>query len=62
MISTKLTGSTGDIGLGDAAARLIHATGLDKLAQVYTHLTGRPCNCGARQEALNKAFPYKIKP
>ncbi|OHD24019.1 MAG: hypothetical protein A2Y38_26210 [Spirochaetes bacterium GWB1_59_5] len=48
-------------GLGDTVAHLLHATGADKLAEAYTHLTGRPCNCGARQDALNKLVPYKDK-
>lgn len=45
-------------GLGDTTARLIHSTGLDKLAEAYTAVTGKPCNCQKRQEALNKLFPY----
>ena len=46
-------------GLGDTVAHLAHAVGADKVAELYTHVTGHPCNCGARQDALNKAFPYK---
>jgi len=48
-----------DQGLGDTVARVIHSTGLDKLATIYTQVTGKPCNCGARQEVLNALFPYK---
>ena len=47
-------------GLGDSIAKITHATGLDKLAHLYTHLTGKPCHCSERQEALNKLIPYGI--
>lgn len=43
--------------LGDAAAGVIQATGLDKLAEGYTRITGRDCGCKARQEWLNRWFP-----
>ena len=48
-------------GLGDTIAKITHATGLDKLAEMYTQITGRPCGCAERQEALNKLFPYGVK-
>ncbi len=48
-------------GLGDTVAKITHATGLDKLAQLYTQVTGKPCGCTSRQEALNKLVPYGIK-
>lgn len=48
-------------GLGDTVAKITHATGLDKLADLYTHVTGKPCGCSERQEALNKLLPYGIK-
>lgn len=47
-------------GLGDTIAKITHATGLDKLAEVYTQVTGKPCGCASRQEALNKLVPYGI--
>ena len=46
-------------GLGDTIAAITHATGLDKLAEAYTSITGKPCNCKTRQEALNKLLPYR---
>jgi hypothetical protein len=46
-------------GLGDTIAAITNATALDKLAQAYTAITGKPCNCKTRQEALNKLMPYK---
>jgi hypothetical protein len=48
-------------GLGDTVAHFAHATGIDKVAEAIAHLTGKPCNCGARQEALNQRFPYEDK-
>jgi hypothetical protein len=47
-------------GLGDTIAKITHATGLDKLAELYTQLTGKDCGCKNRQEALNKLVPYGI--
>lgn len=47
-------------GLGDTIAKVTHATGLDKLAELYTQVTGKPCGCASRQEALNKLVPYGI--
>jgi hypothetical protein len=48
-------------GLGDTIAKITHATGLDKLSNLYTQITGKPCGCAGRQEALNKLIPYGIK-
>ena len=48
-------------GLGDTIANITHATGLDKLATLYTQVTGKPCGCQSRQEALNKLIPYGVK-
>jgi hypothetical protein len=48
-------------GLGDTIYKITHATGLNKLAEMYTKVTGQPCGCSNRQEALNKLVPYGIK-
>lgn len=48
-------------GLGDTVAKITKATGLDKLSEIYTEITGKPCGCAKRQEALNKLFPYNIR-
>ena len=45
-------------GLGDTVAKITKATGLDRLSEIYTSITGKPCGCAERQEALNKLFPY----
>ena len=48
-------------GAGDTIAKVTHATGLDKLSELYTKITGKPCGCKDRQEALNKLVPYGVK-
>jgi hypothetical protein len=45
------------MALGDLVAEFTSFTGLDRLAGLYTDVTGKECGCSARQEALNKAFP-----
>jgi hypothetical protein len=54
------TGLRAGIGmpLGDAVAAVTHATGLDRLADVYTQVTGRDCGCEARRQLLNQLFPF----
>jgi hypothetical protein len=49
-------------GLGDTIAKITHATGLDKLSELYTQVTGKDCGCASRQEALNKLVPYGANP
>lgn len=50
-------------GLGDTVAKITHTEvlglSLADLAKLYTKLTGKPCGCKQRQEALNKLFPYE---
>jgi hypothetical protein len=47
-------------GLGDSIAKFTKATGLHSLAQIGARAVGKKdCGCKKRQEALNKAFPYK---
>ena len=48
-------------GFGDTVANTLHTLGIDKLSQMYEEMTGKPCNCKSRQEALNKLIPYKTK-
>jgi len=52
---------TRSVGLGDTVAKITHATGLVKLAELYTQITGKDCGCKSRQEFLNKLFPYGVK-
>lgn len=49
--------------LGDSVASLTHFTGLDRLTNLYTQLTGLDCGCKARQEKLNMLVPnFSISP
>ena len=49
-------------GLGDTIAKFTHATGIHSLAQIGAKAIGKKdCGCKKRQQALNKAFPYKTK-
>ena len=49
-------------GLGDTIAKFTHATGIHNLAQIGAKAMGKKdCGCKKRQQALNKAFPYKTK-
>jgi hypothetical protein len=45
------------LGMGDVVAQVTESTGMDKLAQVYEQVTGKPCGCDERREMLNKLFP-----
>lgn len=44
-------------GLGDYVTDFTHATGLNKVAELYTEITGEPCGCEERQEMLNNLVP-----
>ena len=43
----------GSRGLGDDVTRVLKKTKLDRLVKK------KPCKCGKRRKALNKAFPRK---
>ena len=43
--------------LGDTVADFTHDTGIDRLSDLYTRLTGKDCGCKARQAWLNQMFP-----
>jgi hypothetical protein len=46
-------------GLGDTIAKVTHATHLDKLAKLYTKITGKDCGCWQRQIKANERVPYE---
>ena len=47
-------------GLGDSLAKFTQRTGIHSLAQMGAKAMGKKdCGCKKRQQALNKAFPYK---
>ena len=45
-------------GLGDTIAKLTEATGIKKVVDTVSKVTKKPCNCGKRQDTLNRLFPY----
>ncbi|MDW7643457.1 MAG: hypothetical protein SCI25_00280 [Desulfuromonadales bacterium] len=57
--TTVTAAPAGQRGLGDTVAAITQATGLDKLAHLYTRVTGKDCGCKRRQALLNKLVPYR---
>lgn len=57
--TTVTAAPAGQRGLGDTVAAITQATGLDKLAHLYTKVTGKDCGCKRRQALLNKLVPYR---
>lgn len=51
------TGLRAGVGLGDVVEDLAHRTGLNKLAELYTDVTGQPCGCEQRKAFLNRLVP-----
>jgi hypothetical protein len=45
-------------GLGDVIAKVTHYTGIAAVANAVSTVTGQPCGCGQRQEAMNNAMPF----
>ena len=48
-----------DKGLGDTIERFTTATGIKKVVETASKMTGEPCGCGERKDTLNRMFPYK---
>lgn len=48
-------------GLGDTVEKITTATGIKKTVDTISKITGKPCDCKKRKEALNKMFPYNNK-
>ena len=47
-------------GFGDTIAKVTHATGLDKAADVIAKAMGKDdCGCNKRRKTLNEILPYK---
>ena len=47
-------------GLGDTVEKFTKATGIKSLTEIAMGAVGKKdCGCKKRQQALNKAFPYK---
>jgi hypothetical protein len=45
-------------GIGDSIERITKATGIKKVVDKISEVTGIDCGCEERKEALNKMFPY----
>ena len=45
-------------GLGDSIEKFTKATGIKKVVDTVSKVTKKPCNCGKRQNTLNRLFPY----
>ena len=45
-------------GLGDTVAKITKATGIKKVVDKVSKVTGKDCGCSKRQDTLNRLFPY----
>jgi len=48
-------------GLGDSIEKFTKATGIKHVVDSVSSGLNIPCGCEARQNALNKIVPYKMK-
>ena len=46
-------------GLGDTIEAITESTGIKKVVDIISDLTGIDCGCDERKVILNKLFPYK---
>ena len=46
-------------GLGDSIEKITTATGVKKVVEKISAVTGKECGCKKRRDFLNKKFPYK---
>ena len=46
-------------GLGDTIKKITKATGIKKVVDTVSKITGKVCGCEDRKNFLNKKFPYK---
>jgi hypothetical protein len=45
-------------GLGDTIEKITTATGIKKVVDTVSKVTGKPCGCKERRDSLNRKFPY----
>ena len=45
-------------GLGDSIEKITKATGIKKVVEAVSKVTGKDCGCGKRKDNLNRLFPY----
>ena len=48
-------------GLGDSIEKFTKATGIKAIVEKVSEVTGEPCGCSDRRDALNRMFPYDKK-
>jgi len=48
-------------GLGDSIEKITKATGIKKVVDTVSKVTGKDCGCNKRKNQLNKLFPYNNK-
>tara|TARA_R100001463_G_scaffold1814_8_gene7773 strand:+ start:883 stop:1047 length:165 start_codon:yes stop_codon:yes gene_type:complete len=46
-------------GLGDSIEKITKATGIKKVVDTVSRVTGKDCGCNKRKNSLNRMFPYK---
>tara|TARA_R110002072_G_scaffold77844_5_gene181044 strand:+ start:1314 stop:1466 length:153 start_codon:yes stop_codon:yes gene_type:complete len=46
-------------GLGDSVENFTKATGIKKVVDKISEVTGKPCGCSKRRDTLNRILPYK---
>ena len=45
-------------GLGDTIEKITKVTGIKKVVDKVSEITGKDCGCGKRKKVLNNMFPY----
>jgi len=45
-------------GLGDTIEKITKATGIKKVVDTVSEITGVDCGCSRRKESLNRKHPY----
>jgi hypothetical protein len=46
-------------GLGDSIEKITKATGIKRVVDKVSKVTGNDCGCNERRDTLNRVFPYK---
>ena len=59
--ATKKKSAPKSKGLGDSIEKFTKATGIKKVVEKVSEVTGIDCGCDERKELLNKVFPYRSK-
>jgi len=46
-------------GLGDLVEAVTTVTGVKKVVDTVSKVTGKPCGCDERRDSLNRKYPFK---